>query len=159
MGIFAWNDARTIERVGWLEPYVQSDTLKITKDGRYIYQVEVVNLTQRNRSARLFVEKREGGWEQRVPLEMSAQEMRDMVYSGADWGRLVSGEGDYTFVLSPTGEVSQADWQFDVDLKNGQAHRDDPSGHDRDRPSAAVDERTPDLLAKLRPALIPPESE
>ncbi|OWR31176.1 hypothetical protein CDO73_08550 [Saccharibacillus sp. O23] len=151
MGIFAWNDARTIERVGWLEPYVQSDTLKITEDGRYVYQVEVANLAQRNRSARLFVEKREGGWEQRIRLEMSAQEMHDMVYSGSDWGRLVAGEGAYGFVLSPTDEVPEADWNFAVDLKNGQAHRDDPPG--RDRRSASIDELTPDE----REALVMPD--
>lgn len=144
MGIVAWNDARTIDRVGWLEPYVQSDRLKITEDGRYVYQVEVANLAQRNRSARLFVEKREGGWEQRIPLKLSAQEMRDMVYSGSDWGRLVAGEGDYDFVLSPTDEMPEADWRFEVDLKNGRAYKYGPSGRDSVRQSASVDELTPD---------------
>ncbi len=153
MGIVAWNDARTIDRVGWLEPYVQSDTLKITQDGRYVYQVEVANLAQRNRSARLFVEKREGGWEQRIPLKLSAQEMRDMVYSGSDWGQLAAGEGDYDFVLSPTDEMPEADWQFEVDLKNGQAHKYGPSVRDRDRTSASVDELTPGE----REALVTPD--
>lgn len=136
MLITAWNDARTITPSGWLTENVKSDTLKITEDDRYMYQMEVVNRYQRNDYARLFIEKRQSGLEQRIPLELSTAEINDIVLSGSDWGKMTAQQGDYIFMLSPTDAVSEATWRFEVDLEDWEAKRLQTANRDRTSSSA-----------------------
>lgn len=118
-----WHTAKRIGTEGWLSVRVDSNMLKITEDDRYVYQLEIVNRYQNNEHVRLFVEKRIGAREKYIELDLSRNEMSDLLDSGYDWVELTPKQGNYRYTLSPTDEVDGADWEFEVNLADWTAKR------------------------------------
>ncbi|CAM4107896.1 hypothetical protein GCM10007362_34090 [Saccharibacillus endophyticus] len=119
----AWNSVKELSPEAWLTERVDSNMFKITEDDRYVYQIEIVNRYQRNEHARLFVERRIGAQEKYIELDLSSAEMSGMLYSEYDWGELTLKQGKYIYLLSPSPERGNADWQFEVNMADWTAKR------------------------------------
>jgi hypothetical protein len=61
---------------GWLTPNIRTDYVQITCDGKYEYQLEIINLFQRNSRVRLHIKDLSSQKEMTLPLSFSIREIR-----------------------------------------------------------------------------------
>ncbi|WP_339279771.1 hypothetical protein NYE40_08295 [Paenibacillus sp. FSL W8-1187] len=108
---------------GWLTDEINADTKQITADNQYEYDVELVNIFQRNSSVRLRLKSLHSHEEQRIKLElprvngliMNSKENFFTTLQPTDDPNLYILK---TLPLSPFPEV-----KFKVDVKNGKANK------------------------------------
>lgn len=80
---------QSVATQGWSDEKVRSDTLKMTTDGAYEYQINLINLFQRNSRAELYLKKLSTGEEQGIPIAIQTQEMITLSMGKVNnWARL-----------------------------------------------------------------------
>lgn len=78
---------------GWLTEKVESDSIQTTSDNKFEYCLELVNMFQKNSSARLYVKNLSTQNELRIPLELPTNKVKAI-----SWSK----ENHFVF-LEPTG--------------------------------------------------------
>ncbi|MED1782885.1 hypothetical protein P4V43_13770 [Brevibacillus fortis] len=83
---------KNVETSGWLTEKIRTDSIQQTPDGRFEYCMELINLFQKNSSARLYLKNTETLEEIRIHLEFPTKEI-----TGVSWGDV-----NYFVKLEPT---------------------------------------------------------
>lgn len=107
---------------GWLTEHVTTDTLQVTNDGRYAYQLEWINRFQRNSYARLYLKSLSIEEETRIPLDMKVSQIKAITVNTTDnyWIRLEQSSGPDYYLLHTT-ESFPLKYIFNVDVRKGTA--------------------------------------
>jgi len=96
---------------GWIREIVRSDTLRYAEDGEHMYRIELINMFQRNSSARIYIRHNEEEEGRNIPLDIPTREIQTLSTRTTffSWGRLVpTGTGGQYILLFPAslpGEV------------------------------------------------------
>ncbi|WP_064200873.1 hypothetical protein [Brevibacillus brevis] len=83
---------KNVETNGWLTEKIRTDSIQQTPDGRFEYCMELINLFQKNSSARLYLKNTQTLEEIRIHLEFPTKEI-----TGVSWGDV-----NYFVKLEPT---------------------------------------------------------
>lgn len=99
---------------GWLTESIRTDSLQITEDGKYEYQIELVNVFQRNSFARLYLKNISTGEEVRIPLDIPVTEIkayliRDVIH----WVTLMPASETNLYILHTTKDFPLRDKKFE----------------------------------------------
>jgi len=113
--------------ISWVHPdsltvrerVVADVLLQTTEDGRYEYQMELVNIYQRNAQIRIFIRDLETGEEMRIPLDMDARQIRG--FSGPSsresWIVMEETEISGRYRVSTTRAFQSVElWVFELDM-------------------------------------------
>ncbi len=115
---------KNVNTAGWITEIVRTDPLKLTQDEEYEYQLELVNLFQRNSKARLYVKSVETAEVKRIPIAIRTKDI-EVIFSGKDthWVKLEpSGESDI-YILNTTKRLTEPEETFEVNIKKGTSRR------------------------------------
>jgi hypothetical protein len=109
---------------GWLTENIRTDTLQRTEDGKYEYQLELVNLYQKNSYARLYLNSISTDQELRIPLEMDVYEIVGISIGKVNyWIRLEQTNDPNIYTLRTTKDFPLQDKEYDIDVNKGIAVR------------------------------------
>lgn len=115
--------AQSVATQGSVEKF-RSDTLKITTDGAYEYQIDLINLFQRNSRAQLYLKHVSTGEEQRIPLSIQTQEMITLSMGKVNhWARLEPTEDKMQYILHTTEELGIPEESFIINVEEGRVSR------------------------------------
>lgn len=109
---------KNVNTSGWLSENIEVDTLQITEDGKYEYQIELINLFQKNSHARLYIKSSSTGEEMRIPLEIPVNNIRVLSKGKVNrWISLeVTSEAD-KYIVHTTSNFPLPYEQYKVDVK------------------------------------------
>ena len=119
---FSANLFKHVRTLGWLTEVVRTDQLKITEDQRYEYQIELVNLFQRNSKARLYLRDTSTGEEMRIPVDIRTRDIRVLAHEEA-WGLLEPAGVRDRYILTTTRELLIPVESFEIDVAAGTSRR------------------------------------
>jgi len=115
-----------VDSYGWTVERIRSDTLKVTEDGRYEYNIELVNLFQRSSYARLYLKDIDTGEEMYIRTDLQTREIHGITIShGEDyhWVRLESTDEDYRYILSTTERLRIPPEKLEINIRDGTSTR------------------------------------
>lgn len=113
---------KNVSTSGWLEEKVTTDTLQITSDNTYEYQLEIINLFQKNSYARLYLKSTSTGEEIRIPLDIPVKEMAVLfVEKNYHLITLEATSEEEFYILHPTSKLPFPDEIYKIDLKKREA--------------------------------------
>ncbi|WP_188067200.1 hypothetical protein [Brevibacillus brevis] len=75
---------KKVDTSGWLTDKVQTDSIQLTSDHRFEYCIELINLFQKNSTARLYLKNINTLEEVRIPLELPTKEVVGITWSSLD---------------------------------------------------------------------------
>ena len=119
---------QNVNTTGWLTQRVmKNDVVQITADGKYEYQIELINLFQRNSSARLYVKYMATGEEITIPLDIQTRQIRAITrpavtYSEESrlshaWAKLTPSETENVYILTTTQELKSKIESFEINME------------------------------------------
>jgi len=113
----------TINIYGWLEERVTSGNIHTTQDDRFEYRLDLINVFQRNSSARLFLRDLETGEEQSIALPMNTRRVTGF-FQGPQitWITMESTELPYLYVVRVVdglGHLVLDNEAYKVDIQAG----------------------------------------
>ncbi len=113
------------QKQGWIYDQVHSDPLRYTTDGVYTYKIELVNISNRDRSTRLYVQNNltKEAWRMDVPVQYGKDEILTFGHGEWSWGKLVPGQNADEYELMTTSLLDAPVQHFKVDLKLKKASR------------------------------------
>ena len=113
---------QSVHTNGWAKQKIESDSLKITADGKYKYRIDLINLFQRNSKARLYLRDVSTGKETYIPIEIQLQKIKGLAV-GKDhhWVKLEPTDNETLYILSTTKELPIPIVKFEIDIKAGTA--------------------------------------
>jgi len=116
------NMFKYVNTSGWLTENITADTIQMTADGKYEYQIEIVNLFQRNSTARLYVKNVESSEMKRIPLEIPVREIHGIGISKINhWINLHPKNVEDQYILKTTRDFPLSNLVFEVNLKTDKA--------------------------------------
>jgi len=107
---------------GWLTENVTADTIQLTADGKYEYNIELINVFQKNSYARVYLKNIATAEEQRIRLESPVKNIHG--YStGREfyWITLESGSQTDKYLLKTNKEYPLPEEIYEVDVSRGEA--------------------------------------
>ncbi len=111
-----------VDTNGWLEEEVTTDTLQITSDNTYEYQLELINLFQKNSYARLYLKSTSTDEEIRIPLDIPLKEIVVLfVEKNNHWIMLEATSEADIYILHTSSKFPFPDEKFEVDVKKREA--------------------------------------
>jgi len=76
----------SVEIEGWLKDSVSSEPIQTTTDGLYNYRLELINMYQKNSSARLLIQDMRTKQDIYIPIEVEGEEVqRNWQEKGGNW--------------------------------------------------------------------------
>ncbi|CAH1232836.1 hypothetical protein PAECIP111891_07101 [Paenibacillus allorhizoplanae] len=113
---------KSVDTSGWLTERVMTDSIQITTDGHYEYNIEVVNIFQRNSYARLYLKNVTTSEENRIRLTLPIYEIHGIGIEKVNyWVKLEPTSEADTYTLHTTKDFPLSGERFEVDVINGQA--------------------------------------
>lgn len=116
---------KSVDTVGWLSDYVRNDPIKITSDGMYEYQLELINVYQNNNRERLYVKDVSNGEEMYIPLNIFTEAISAIYYrpdkDDWTWSLMTPTDELDIYELSTDDSVPGPKKTFLIDLKTGSA--------------------------------------
>jgi len=109
---------------GWLTERVTADTMQLTADGKYEYNIELINVFQKNSYARVYLKNTTTAEEQRIRLASPVKNIR--TYStGREfyWITLESGSQTDKYILKTNKEYPLPEEIYEVDVNRGEAKK------------------------------------
>ena len=109
---------------GWAKERIESDSLKITADGKYEYHIDLINLFQRNSKARLYLRDVDTGEEKLIPVNIQTRKIKGLVVSEVNhWIVLESTDEASRYILSTTEKLHIPREKFKVDIATGTSRK------------------------------------
>jgi hypothetical protein len=110
---------------GWLYDNVHSDPMKLTSDGKYEYQTQLINTNQKNRSERLYVRNVSTGEEMYITVDINTDELVGLSFGGKNWAwAILEPTGvPNQYVLSTTEMLDMPKKKFLIDISAGVSRR------------------------------------
>ncbi|WP_219834744.1 DUF4163 domain-containing protein [Paenibacillus sp. R14(2021)] len=114
----------SVNTSGWLIENVQTDTLQKTADGRYEYNIELVNLFQRNSYARLYLKSVSMSAISRIRVDIPLNEIDGLSIGEVNhWIKLEPYLEEGKYLLYTTEDFPLPGERFEIDVKKGKAVR------------------------------------
>jgi len=115
---------KNVNTSGWLTEKITSDTLQITTDGQYEYQLELVNLFQNNSYARLYIKNVSTDGEKRIPLDLPVEEIRGLSVSKDNhWITLINTDVENMYILRTTEDFPLSGISYEINVGIGETVR------------------------------------
>lgn len=113
---------KNVSTSGWLSEEVTTDTLQVTADGKYEYQLELVNLFQKNSHARVYIRNINTGEDLRVSLPMDIAKIKGISMGRTNhWVILEQTLMPNMYSLRTTKDFPIQDVKYDINLNKGTA--------------------------------------
>lgn len=113
---------KNVNTSGWLEENVTTDSLQITTDNTYEYQIELINLFQKNSYARLYLKSTSTDEEIRIPLDIPVKEIV-VLFVEKNYHLIMleaTTEADI-YILHTTSKFPFPEEKYKIDVKKGEA--------------------------------------
>lgn len=108
---------KNVNTSGWLSERVITDTLQITNDGKYEYNLELINLFQRNSHARLYMKDRFTNEEFRIPLDLQVRKIHGIsIGEKVHWISLEGTTEVNKYILSTKLEFPLPNEKYEIDV-------------------------------------------
>jgi hypothetical protein len=102
---------------GWLSEKVMTDTLQITDDGKYEYNLELINLFQRNSHAKLYMKDRFTNEEFRIPLDLQVKKIRGIsIEEKVHWISLEETTEVNKYILFTNSKFPLPNEKYEIDV-------------------------------------------
>ncbi|MFD1883909.1 hypothetical protein [Paenibacillus wenxiniae] len=102
---------------GWTNTHSERDTLKVTDDQKYEYQIELVNLFQRNSYARLHLRNVQSDARSSIRVDMHSNEIVALGVSNINnWVELKSTTSSEKYILRTTADLGIPEESFIIDV-------------------------------------------
>ncbi|WP_262679040.1 hypothetical protein [Paenibacillus sp. J5C2022] len=99
-----------VDTSGWLDENVTTDSLQITTDNMYEYQIELINLFQKNSYARLYLRSTSTDEEIRIPLDLPVKDIVVLfVEKNNNWIKLEKTSEEDIYIVLTTSQFSFPD--------------------------------------------------
>ncbi|NBI31020.1 hypothetical protein [Chengkuizengella marina] len=108
---------------GWLTEVIRSDQLKITSDEKYEYRIDLINVFQKNSSARLYVRNMSTGEEANIPVDIHVDKIRGLRTIDIDWVIMELSDVPNRYILYTTKELGIPEEKFEIDVVTGTSRR------------------------------------
>lgn len=106
---------KNVNKSGWLSESIVTDTLQVTANGQLEYQLELVNLFQKNSLARLYVRRKSNDEEIRIPLEISLDKIKGLTEEKMNyWITLEQTLDTEKYILYTTSKFPLPNRKFEV---------------------------------------------
>lgn len=113
---------KNVNTSGWLTENITTDTLQKTTDGQYEYQLELINLFQKNSYARLYLKNIPTSEEMRIPLDIPVTKIRGLSEGKVNyWITLEATSKTDAYILYTTSKFPLPIEKYEVDVKIGKA--------------------------------------
>ncbi|WHX49760.1 hypothetical protein QNH46_03505 [Paenibacillus woosongensis] len=120
MGLSILLSAALIQSVnthGWANEKIRSDALKISADGKYEYRVDLINVFQRNGSARLYLKNVSTGEETYISTEIQVRKIKTLAIGEVNhWIKLEPTDNVSHYILITTKELGIPEEKFEIDI-------------------------------------------
>lgn len=96
--------------------------MQITTDGQYEYQLELVNLFQKNSNARLYIKRISDGEEMHIPLDMHLNKIKGLSEEKVNYWVMMDGTFEKDkYIMHTTSKFPLPDKKYKVDLEKREA--------------------------------------
>ncbi|GGG17372.1 hypothetical protein ACFOHW_04030 [Paenibacillus abyssi] len=115
---------KSVNTGGWLSENIVTDTLQTTADGQYEYQLELINLFQKNSFARLYIKNNSTGEEMRIPLDMPVNTIKGLTKEKENYWIMLEGTSEADkYILYTTPRFPLSDETYEVSMKKREAKK------------------------------------
>ncbi|KOY15903.1 hypothetical protein [Paenibacillus xylanivorans] len=106
---------------GWAKEKLESDSPKITADGKYEYHIDLINLFQRNSKARLYLRNVSTGEEKFIPINIQTRKIKTLAVGKVNhWVLLEPTDIDSQYILYTTKDLGRLpEEKFKIDILAG----------------------------------------
>ncbi|OUQ89836.1 hypothetical protein B5G50_02770 [Brevibacillus brevis] len=111
---------KKVDTSGWLTDKVQTDSIQLTSDHRFEYCIELINLFQKNSTARLYLKNINTLEEVRIPLELPTKEVVGITWSSLDYFiKLEPTTDSNIYLLTTTEDLPLATEKYEINVQEG----------------------------------------
>lgn len=123
--IFSSSLLTNVNTEGFLtERVTKNGILQVTADGKYEYQIELINLFQKNSSARLSVKDILTGEEATIPVDINTRKIKGVVADFLAWTEMTPTNKGNIYILTTTEDLNETDIQvFEIDMETKKSRR------------------------------------
>ncbi|GEC90796.1 hypothetical protein [Brevibacillus brevis] len=115
---------KNVDTSGWLTDKVQTDSIQQTSDHRFEYCIELINLFQKNSTARLYLKNINTLEEVRIPLELPTKEVVGITWSSVNYFIKLEPTADSNiYLLTTTEGLPLATEKYEINVQEGTAVR------------------------------------
>lgn len=117
--IFSYTLLTNVNTKGFLtEDITKNEIVQVTADGKYEYQIELINLFQKNSSARLCVKDVSTGEETAIAVDINTRKVGAVVPGLFAWGEMTPTDKGNLYILTTTEYLNETDIQvFEIDME------------------------------------------
>lgn len=109
---------------GWTKEKIRSDSLKTTADSKYEYRIDLINLFQRNSTARLYLRDVDSGEEWHIPVDIQTRQIVGLGVGRVNhWVILEPTDDPFLYNLSTTKDLRIPEEKFLIDIRAGTSSR------------------------------------
>lgn len=113
---------KNVQTNGWLTEKIRTDSIQLTSDHRYEYCLELINLFQKNSSARLYVKNIETLEEIRIQLELPTKEITGVTWDDINYFvKLEPTTNENIYLLHTTKESPFPDEKYEINIQKKKA--------------------------------------
>jgi len=116
---------RVVHTSGWLHDRIFSDPKRITSDGKYEYNTDLVNLFQKNSHERIYIRNVESGEKFYISVKLIDKRIHGIGISNDDdwaWTLMRPTDSPNQYELITTEELPVTKKRFLIDLSNNTSH-------------------------------------
>ncbi|WP_409177280.1 hypothetical protein [Brevibacillus fortis] len=115
---------KNVDTSGWLTDKVQTDSIQQTSDHQFEYCIELINLFQKNSTARLYLKNNNTLEEVRIPLELPTKEVVGITWSSVNYFIKLEPTADSNiYLLTTTEDLPLATEKYEINVQEGTAVR------------------------------------
>ncbi len=115
---------QSVNTNGWANEKIRSDSLKITADEKYEYQIELINLFQRNSRARLYLKEIASGGESYIMINIQTRMIEGLRIGDVNhWVKLEPTDDSTQYILYTTKDLHIPEEKFTIDVVAGTSNR------------------------------------
>ncbi|MDQ0196433.1 hypothetical protein [Paenibacillus wynnii] len=115
---------QSVSTNGWSNENIESDSIQITADEKYEYRTDLINLFQRNSSARLYLKEVGLGEEVFIPVDIQTGKIVGLGVSEVNhWVMLEPTDEPSRYILYTTKELGIPIERFKIDTVAGTSER------------------------------------
>lgn len=109
---------KNVDTRGWLTERVRTDTLQQTSDKQFEYCIELINLFQKNSTARLYLKNTKTLEEMRIPLDIPIKEIKGITWNNINYFvKLEPTTDPNIYILHTTTEFPFPNERFEINIK------------------------------------------
>ncbi|MBJ6362469.1 hypothetical protein ACFOQM_14480 [Paenibacillus sp. GCM10012307] len=108
---------QSVSSHGWSKEKMRSDSIKITTDGKYEYRIDLINLFQRNSTARLYLKDVDSREEMNIPVNIQTRNIITLSVGKVNhWILLEPTDKPSRYILTTTKELRIPEEKFEIDV-------------------------------------------